>query len=751
MKTTSIITVENPLGIDQSWAATAPYADKAINLRFDPRGAWREAGGLIPVVSVTEAGLPQPGLSIETLHWWSQHNGARRYLMVEYQLSGQCTLAYWNPSISSGDQLTTVVSGRTTKDGPWSRTQYMANGGWLYFINGYDEPARWDGTKVVRIGFDRGPKPPIVADQNVDFDQEDRTGRAIGLWNPSVNRELDVYVDDQSSPIRGCDVLANQQRGVGTPHSDTFPNPLWRYGYAISYVNDLGQESPLSELVFVSGRNELRRNKRSISVQIEEAPENVSAIRLYRTANLRVSETNYAKETGGVYNYKLDYKDSVLTLLGVQQYQPQNESVNTVNSQEFECFLIETFAAGAGIMYVDDKPDTELRQLFNPQNVGAFPRGAKFIRMMKGTCFLAGCSEYPDRVFYSAPLYVEQFPFRNFLQLGDRDSGEITGMFATDNTLVVFKQRGIYLIQGEPGSFRSVTLTEEIGSSSPNGFAATPMGLMFVSENGVYLLERLDSQAKLTHLSKAIDKVWREQVFVENLVNVQSVVNYKDQEVWIQVPAIGKSQPNLGLCYHYATRTWTLRDGYPVNCFASSHDEYQRLFVGSWTTANSLDGVLLYSPASNALGDLRNVNPQYHTAWLDFGTRYERTMVIHYQPVVIDYGLDAKLLGAWATDHNAISNVGSELVRYLNSEREQLLWSLGVWGQSVYADYRSTILRLDTTAGPAPLQAFESLYALAALSTTASEEGRFALVSYDLEVVPSRSPTQIKKLTPKAV
>ena len=92
----------------------------------------------------------------------------------------------------------------------------------------------------------------FVSDQNVDFDQEDRTSRAIGLWNHSVNRELDVYVDDQSSPIRGCDVLANQQR-VGTPHSDTFPNPLWRYGYAISYVNDLGQESPLSELVFCFG------------------------------------------------------------------------------------------------------------------------------------------------------------------------------------------------------------------------------------------------------------------------------------------------------------------------------------------------------------------------------------------------------------------------------------------------------------------------------------------------------------------
>ena len=114
-----------------------------------------------------------------------------------------------------------------------------------------------------------------------------------------------------------------------------------------------------------------------------------------------------------------------------------------------------------------------------------------------------------------------------------------------------------------------------------------------------------------------------------------------------------------------------MREGYPINCFASSHDEYQRVFIGSWTTANGLDGVQLYSTASNSLGSLRNVNPQYHTAWLDFGTRYERTMVIHYQPVVIDYGRDARLLGAWAADHNAINSVGSELVRYNNSEREQ--------------------------------------------------------------------------------
>ena len=134
----------------------------------------------------------------------------------------------------------------------------------------------------------------------------------------------------------------------------------------------------------------------------------------------------------------------------------------------------------------------------------------------------------------------------------------------------------------------------------------------------MYLLERLDvsSETKLTHLSRPISKIWREQVFVESLVSSQAIVNYRDQEVWIQVPARGQDFPSLGLCYHYSNNTWTLRENYPVNCFASSHDEYQHLFIGSWQNTDSLDGVQLYSTASNSIGSLRNVNPQYHTCLL---------------------------------------------------------------------------------------------------------------------------------------
>lgn len=784
MKTTSILTVERPMGLDQSWEARAPYASVAKNLRYDTRGAWREAGGLLPVVTVTGDAGPIAGLSIETIHWWSQHNGARRWLMFEYTATGMntATLAYYEPS-NLGFSYAIVETGRTAIDGPWTRTQYAANAGWLYYINGHDEPTRWDGDKRVRIGFQSPPEPPLVSDQNVDFNQEDRTGRAIGLWDDAGERELDVADKDaeQAATVpfntEGQFTCSNQQRGVGSGHSRTQPSPLWRYGYAITYVNDLGQESELSRVVFVTGENEPRRNKRQVAIQIPEAPFNVSAVRLYRTTNLRASSSSKwssSTEVEGVTSlgYTMSYQDYLtagMRVAGTTRFRTDNEFVNTVNNLDFEMFLLETFETGAPILYVDDSADTELRMLFNPYNVGAFPKGAKLLKMYKGTMFVAGMADYPDRVYYSAPLYIEQFPSRNFLQLGDRDSGEITGLFADDNTLIVFKQRGIYLVKGDPSSgFYSVTLTEEIGSSSPNALVATPVGTVFVSENGIYLLKGInDASGKPTveRISDPIQKLWEEDVFTQNLLSAQGCVNYPDDEIWIHVPARGRYRPALGLVYHYNLKTWTVRgtmvgDGsttifnegnYPINCFAASHDEYQNLYVGSWFSLLAYDGVHVYSHATQYIssppGTKPTVNPAYTTCALGFGTKYERTMVLHFQPTMMDYGDELLLVGKWRTQRDESSQTLERSAGYADSELPALVWSQGTWGTTIWGEYRPTILRLDTTVNGSPLMAFESEYGLHVEATpTGTWEGRFALLTYDVEVCPSRAPTTIKKL-----
>ena len=382
---------------------------------------------------------------------------------------------------------------------------------------------------------------------------------------------------------------------------------------------------------------------------------------------------------------------------------------------------------------------------------------------------MAGMPDYADRVYYSAPLYIEQFPSRNFLQLGDRDSGEITGLFADDNTLIVFKQRGIYLVKGDPSSgFYSVTLTEEIGSSSPNALVATPKGTVFVSENGVYLLKGIKDasvEATVERISDPIQKLWEEDVFTQNLLSAQGCVNYPDDEIWIHVPARGRWRPALGLVYHYNLKTWTVRgtmvgDGsttlfnegnYPINCFAASHDEYQNLYVGSWASLLAYDGVHVYSHATQYIssppGTKPTVSPAYTSCALGLGTKYERTMVLHFQPTMMDYGDELLLVGKWRTQRDESSQTLERSAGYTDSELPALAWSQGTWGTTIWGEYRPTILRMDTTVNGSPLMAFESEYGLHVESTPAGTwEGRLALLTYDLEVSPHRAPTTIKKL-----
>jgi len=522
-------------------------------------------------------------------------------------------------------------------------------------------------------------------------------------------------------------------------------------------------ESPLSELTFVSGGNDNIRGKRQVALQTPTAPDNVVAVRIYRTVNLRFAESSYSKEyseddgagnTNTSYTYEINYKDGgKLNGYTYEAFRPQNERINVENRQDFQVFLLDTIETGASVQYIDDTPDNELGPLFNPANVGLFPRGAKYMAMFKGTMFVAGCPEYPDRVFFSAPLYCEQFPQGNFMQIGDRDSGEVTGLYAMEDTMVCFKQRGIYLIKGNVLSgYATQTLTEEMGCSSPNAVVATPMGLVFVTTSGIYLLSGIDNSAtppKVRHISKPIQKYWDEHVFTQGLMSAQATVNYKDREVWVQVPADGSWHPTVGLVWHYGVGSgeWTRRRAYPVNCFAQSRDEYQYLYVGSWDPSHNQltnGGIRLYSHAHPTLQFQGEAT--YMTSWLSFGNRYDRTMVVHFQPVMVAFGgTTGRLFGKWYTGRD-LDEVGEESLWLTNSETDQQTWGDAVWGTSVYGDYRSCIFRFDTTNGGAPLMAFESAFELSGYRGS-----RFELIAYDMEVTPSRAPVDIKKLTPVKV
>ena len=89
----------NLKGIDQRWEAPPVSAQIVQDMRWDGRGFWTSAGGfgLIAEFNSNEVLInPFSGVgAIVSLHYFSQHNGARNWIIYE---AANGNLYQYNPS-----------------------------------------------------------------------------------------------------------------------------------------------------------------------------------------------------------------------------------------------------------------------------------------------------------------------------------------------------------------------------------------------------------------------------------------------------------------------------------------------------------------------------------------------------------------------------------------------------------------------------------------------------------------------------
>ena len=238
-------------GMDHRWRPPDVGARRIRDMRYDRRDGWKDAGGFSPImpkaaipVKMTAAPSAVTHLSpfhhfgeIESLHWFSQHGGRRQWLIWEAEwLSEGMTFFYFNGSNAgtfgagfteirdaAGLRLpwygagTSAYYGRRQHSGPRPRTQSMAWNGYLYLVNGADPPLVFDGTKAERAGFDIHPSAP--SGQSTDHGRS--MIASVGLGTSALNLPNDG--EEDASPLRS-----------------------FGYRYRVSFVNERGQESPLS-------------------------------------------------------------------------------------------------------------------------------------------------------------------------------------------------------------------------------------------------------------------------------------------------------------------------------------------------------------------------------------------------------------------------------------------------------------------------------------------------------------------------
>ena len=678
-------------GMDERWIVDPQDALYIQDMTWTSNDSWRTSGGFVrlynpdPAQDIIQDEPEREGnptfdsepeesdpidvvykfASINSIHWFAQHNGARQWLIFEEQNyatdpvtgellpDGKVTLKAFDGSLlkSSADDptydkpLKTLIQYENIGSSPFTnvndrsetalsiRTQSQSYGGRIYFVNGFDEPLVFDGEACERAGFYQTPPSPSAG--GVDFTNSATFPYAIG--DPE---DLDAEVIDKDfsyTPSGGSDsgVKINFKKYFITPpKSISFWSahrnvPYWGVGSTSAatigaglYSFKGGSERPKYSSEFTTlfhlkynyyAGEQVDTRKCGYQYRVtyvnergqESEPSEPSSVATVENGRGGKKRCRHGKGFISL-NIPVGPKECVARRIYRTRnlYDSNGDMYNKGDGQTF--YFLQEIPDNMTTVFVDGHPDTALGELLDVRSLGNFPSRAKFLAIFKNTMFAAGTEL--NEVLYSAPLFPEVFPKDHVIIVGDDDGGPITGMRTTKNALVVFKSRGIYLIKGSPATgFSAQTLNKDIGCIAPNSICEIPgLGLSFLSEKSVYILEgALENTGSVTGVVNIGAEI-PNQLELMNLaasIRASAAVYQRDKEYWLSIPTQGSEKNNLCLIYHYEIGSWSVRKDFPVDCMVVSKDHRGYLFMGSNDSDNRLrSGILVYTRGEDNKG-----------------------------------------------------------------------------------------------------------------------------------------------------
>lgn len=484
---------------DDLFSTDPSFASRIEDLERDPDGVWRPTPGLIEIADGWGLG------EIVGIRWFNPR-GSQRFLVYEQVTDTNEITLRWVDMTTGGSDTHRDIAVRRRRPARSGPAHFLQIGRWLLYFNGLEHPIRWDGRTVVPVGF-AGPAPaPRVVGYTEGFQHFDVAGAALD----------------------GTGFLHDEQRGVG----EFGNNVRWTYAYGITVVNDRGQESPMSAIVYAHGASTSASGRCGVRIKVPRMPDNVDAIRLWRSINL------------------------------------VDQQVASPTMQ-----LLDTFQLGAEFDYIDLAPDSELGIAFVPESVGPVPLGINAAEFWQGRTWVA----VDDRLHFSVAGFDEVFPEGNYLTIG-AGTGRIVALRSIPAGLAVFKEHGVYLVKGnELSGFRVETLSETEGTTAPRAIEyVSGIGLVFLSEHGPRVLRGIleDDQPTAIGQLRGIRRTWRRHIIGTAIHNAFVVHRPEVEELWFHLPEFGQVPPTLGLVLHYGDGpgTWSLRPDWPLFS-GTTHDK----------------------------------------------------------------------------------------------------------------------------------------------------------------------------------
>ena len=639
-------------GIDDSWrpSAAPPKARRIRDMRFNDRDSWENSGGYKVLVPPDVEGAAWADFdTIESLHWYSDHSGNRQHLIFEAKDDTDMRLYIFDGSKTGTTKWRPMMMSDGTQTPP--RAEVTAP-------HLRTQSIAWGG----RIYLFNGKDPPLVYNgryaERAGFDSipSAPTGTALrkgktGIPELGLGRKPDtVDPPDANDSIRD-----------------------WGYRYKITFVNERGQESPPSTAsVMVTGTNENNGYRSMAMISIPRGGESIVARRVYRTRQ--------CMDTSG---------DLLSRAIGSNFYFLTEISNNFQTSFE------------------DSYQDAFLGPLIDEDDFGVWPARATIGASFKNRVFLAG--SYESDVRFSAKLRPEVFPVDNVLSFGQDDCGQITGMYTTQNALVVFKQRGIFLIKSQTSNgetfFYSQNISRDIGCIAAGSVAEVPgVGMFFLSLEGVYCLEgSLENTGVRTRVVRYSTPIPRLVGRINNAASVQAKGLYypKDKEYWLSVPVDGGDKNSLVLVYHGAVGAWSTRENFPIADAIVTKDHRGYYIFGSNDPDNK--GLHVYTRGASTKGvdgsaQAISIDPLWETTDLDFQGPFAAFSPKYIMVDVIGYG-DNDFQLTYRVNRNLTAVETAKAQDQQDYTNRYGIYDTQAWGESggIWSEHRPVPIRFDIT------------------------------------------------------
>jgi hypothetical protein len=529
--------------------ARPEFAEHIQNMEYRRDGTWAPVPGvLVPT--------PAPSVAGATNIWeatvFRPRPGQARLVLEGGTLTDAASnISWWHP----GSNTEVVIAARRRATGYWRVQPWLHFERWLYHFNGLEQPIRWDGTRTSPVGFVTLPSPPRVSDTTLD---------GIGF----IDKAAAIITTNTYN-------FKHVQRGVGEFIATGSGTAPWAYAYGITIINDLGQESPMSAVVWARGENGASAGtnygRRMVRVKVPRQADHIRAVRIWRSVNLEGVE---------------HVGTPVLFLQSEWMY-----------AGEFDLF--------------DHTNDMELGLAYVADDYGLLPLEAHSPVLYGGHLFLA----VEGRVIYSRAGLVEQFPSQNYLPLPRTE--KIKAMHGVPSGILVWTSTGTFMVKGNTlDGFRIETLSATVGTDAPAAVVSVPnQGTFFLSSSsGPQVVRGTLTDAEPTRVEPVtgLSRTWENEYRGANLSSAGVMYRPEVDEVWWQLPERGDWLNTRGHALHLGVGGWSVRKNWEW------HVAVGNLFLCGRSNA-AAGGKVWALRGSNNTTEGTTIQGEYETATMSWG------------------------------------------------------------------------------------------------------------------------------------